>query len=154
MMNVAFDPAFVERVSTARPAEMTAMLLEEAIRSLEEAIDAIRDGEIETRFMASARAMKIVGFLHETLNYEDGGDVAINLDRVYRLAMARIGRINPFNEPSSAEAAIRVLQPQAEAWRKIDADEVMAGAPDIETLPAIAHAQAQAGASGAMAYAS
>ena len=64
-------------------------------------------------------------------------DVAVNLDRVYRLAMARIARINPFNEAESAEAAIRVLTPQANAWRKIDADEATADLPDIETLPGV-----------------
>ena len=40
--------------------------------------------------MASARAMQVVGFLHETLNFEDGGDVALNQDKIYRIAMARI----------------------------------------------------------------
>lgn len=144
MTALAFEPAFIERISAARPAEMTAMLLEAAIESLADSIAAIHAGEIERRFMSSAKAMKIVGFLHETLNYEDGGDVAVNLDRVYRLAMSRIARVNPFNEAHSAEAAIRVLQPQAEAWRKIDAEEAMLDLPEIETLPGIAYAQAKA----------
>lgn len=141
MTAINFDPAFVERLSSARPAEMTAMLLEEAIKSLQDAAVAIQQGSIERRFNSSAKAMKIVGFLHETLNYEDGGDVAINLDRVYRLAMSRIGRINPFNEILSVEAAIRVLQPQADAWRQIDADVTLREDPEIETLPGVAYAQ-------------
>ncbi len=143
MNAVTFDPAFVERVSSARPAEMTAMLLEEAVRSLEETVDAIAANQIERRFMASARAMKIVGFLHEILNFEEGGDVAINLDRVYRLAMARIARINPFNETESAVAAIRVLKPQANAWRMIDAEEADTDLPSIETLPGVGQAAHQ-----------
>ena len=146
MTAVNFDPAFVERISSARPAEMTAMLLEAAIEALKDASEAIHEGAIERRFMSSAKAMKIVGFLHETLNYEEGGDVAVNLDKVYRLAMARIARINPFNEALSAEAAIRVLTPQAEAWRRIDAEDVMSDVPEIETLPPIAYAQASAAA--------
>lgn len=144
MTSATFDPAFMARVSAARPAEMTALLLEASIDSLEQAISAIEAGDIQERYTASARAMKIVGFLHETLNYEDGGDVAINLDRVYRLAMARIARINPFNELFSAEAAIRVLQPQAEAWRAIDAEMMTADMPEIATMPGLGHAAAGA----------
>lgn len=137
MTTVVFDAAFVERISSARPAEMTAMLLEESVRALEECIEAIENNEIERRFMSSARAMKIVGFLHETLNFEEGGDVAINLDRIYRLAIARIARVNPFNEIESAVAAIRVLKPQAEAWRDVDAEETHEDMPDIATVPGL-----------------
>ncbi len=142
MTAVSFDPAFIERISTARPAEMTAMLLEEAVRALGETIVAIENGDIEARFMSSARAMKVVGFLHETLNFEDGGDVAMNLDRVYRLAMARIARVNPFNEAESARIAIQVLQPQAEAWRRIDAEDADDGLPSIEMLPGLSRGRA------------
>jgi len=138
MTHVTFDPAFIERVSSARPAEMTAMLLEEAVRALEETIQAIETKNIERRFQSSARAMKVVGFLHEILNFEQGGDVAVNLDRVYRMAMARIARINPFNEAVSAHAAIEILKPQAEAWRAVDAEEAMQGMPEIRTLPGVA----------------
>ena len=138
MTTVAFDPAFIARVSAARPAEMTALLIEDAIHALEETIDAIEKQEIERRFLASARAMKVVGFLHEILNFEEGGDIAVNLDRVYRMAMARIARINPFNEAESARAAIAVLLPQAEAWRQIDTEEVAQGQLDIQTLPGLA----------------
>lgn len=137
MTAVAFDPAFVERIASARPAEMTAMLLEEAIKSLQEAREAAITGAVEHRFLASARAMKIVGFLHETLNFDEGGDVAVNLERLYRLTMARIARINPFNDGESALAAVRMLKPQADAWRRIDADEA-ADLPEIEALPGIA----------------
>lgn len=144
MTAVSFDPAFVERISSARPAEMTAMLLEEAVKSLEESVAAIEAGAVEARFIASSRAMKIVGFLHETLNFSEGGDVAINLDRVYRMAMARIARVNPFNDSASAETAIRILTPQAEAWRRIDAEEAMDDLPPIETLPGLAAAKQSA----------
>ncbi len=137
MTTVTFDPAFVERISTARPAEMTAMLIEEAIRALHETIAAIEAKQIERRFMASARAMKIIGYLHEVLNFEDGGDVAVNLDRVYRMAMARIARINPFNEAASAHAAIVVLEPQARAWRLVDAEEAGLHLPKITALPGV-----------------
>lgn len=139
MTAIAFDPAFIQRVSTARPAEMTAMLLEEAVSALKESIQAIHNGAIEARYTASARAMKVVGFLHETLNFEDGGDVAMNLDRIYRIAMARITRINPFNDAESAYAAINVLRPQAEAWRELDQQEqLMGGMPEITTAPHLA----------------
>lgn len=138
---IAFDPAFIQRISTARPAEMTAMLLEEAVRALQESIQAIHAGDIQDRFNSSARAMKVVGFLHETLNFEDGGDVAVNLDRIYRIAMARITRINPFNDAEAAYAAINVLRPQAEAWRELDHQEsLMDDMPKIETAPHIAAA--------------
>lgn len=140
MHSVSFDPAFMAKVSAARPAEMTALLLEAAIDALEETVVAIDENRIQDRYTASARAMKIVGFLHETLNYEDGGDVAINLDQVYRLAMARIARINPFNEAVSARAAIRVLQPQAVAWRAVDAEIATPDMPEITTLPGLVHA--------------
>ncbi len=144
MTALAFDPAFVARVSTARPAEMTALLLEEAIRELDVTIAAIGEKAIEKRYMASARALKIVDFLHETLDYEAGGDIAVNLDKVYRLAMARICRINPFNDVDSAKIAQRILEPQAAAWRAIDAQEQADDdMPEIKALPGLMARQAR-----------
>ena len=82
MTAISFEPAFVERISGARPAEMTAMLLEAAIDCLKDAAAAVRAGQIEARFTASAKAMKIVGFLHEILDYEKGVEAFRVTDRL------------------------------------------------------------------------
>jgi flagellar secretion chaperone FliS len=112
----------LERLGSASAAEMVVILFEEAIASLENAIDAIARREVERRFHASTRAMEIVACLHDSLDLERGGAVAHSLDRIYRVALARITLVNPLNSATAAREATELLEPLLDAWRRIAAD--------------------------------
>ena len=59
------------------------MLYDGAIRFIGDARDAIARNDVRARTEATRRALDIVSELQNTLNVEDGGDIARELDRLY-----------------------------------------------------------------------
>jgi len=65
------------------PMELVIMLYDGAIRFVGEARNAITRNDVRARTEATRRALDIVAELQNTLNVEEGGDIARELDRLY-----------------------------------------------------------------------
>jgi flagellar secretion chaperone FliS len=65
------------------PMELVVMLYDGAIRFVGAARDAIARNDVRARTEATRRALDIVSELQNTLNVEQGGDIARELDRLY-----------------------------------------------------------------------
>jgi flagellar protein FliS len=63
--------------------ELVIMLYDGAIRFVGEARSAIARNDVRARTDATRRALDIVAELQNTLNVEQGGDIARELDRLY-----------------------------------------------------------------------
>ena len=72
---------------SANPATLIFMLYDEAIRSLQKAIDAVAEGDIEGRWRANNKAMEIIGELATNLDMEHGGQIAERLYQLYRFLL-------------------------------------------------------------------
>ncbi|MBI4183097.1 MAG: flagellar export chaperone FliS [Proteobacteria bacterium] len=107
------------QVRTASPAGLVAMLYDQAIASLNDAVRAIGAREIEKRWRANNRAVEIITVLSATLDREQGGVIAENLDRLYQFMIARLIDVDLKNDPAAARDVIGLLQPLAEAWRQL-----------------------------------
>jgi len=104
---------------TASPALLVAKLYEAAIASLNKAVKAIEDGEIEARWRANRRAIEIIEHLLSTLDRDRGGEVADNLYRLYTFSIAHLALVDVHNDPAPARAVIRLLEPLAASWREL-----------------------------------
>lgn len=127
-----------QQIMTASPAMLVFMLYDKAIGCLKEAVRAIEAGEIEARWNANSRAMDIVSHLHATLNMEDGGDVARNLEQLYELLLRELPKVDLNNDTATARKAIGLLEPLRESWK------VLAEKGDEATRQAAQAAQAAA----------
>jgi flagellar secretion chaperone FliS len=65
------------------PMELVVMLYDGAIRFVGDARTAIARNDVHARTEATRRALDIVTELQNTLNVEEGGDIARELDRLY-----------------------------------------------------------------------
>ena len=65
------------------PMELVVMLYDGAIRFMGEARSAIARNDVRARTEATRRALDIVAELQNSLNIEEGGDIALELDRLY-----------------------------------------------------------------------
>lgn len=108
-----------QSVMTASPARLVAMLFDRAISSLKEAVRAIEAGEIEARWRANTRATDIVSHLALTLDMERGGEIAANLDRLYRFILERLPEIDIHNDPQTARDMIALLEPLRRSWHDL-----------------------------------
>ena len=108
-----------QQILTASPAMLVFMLYDKAITSLREAVKAIEDNEIETRWRANGRAMEIIAHLQLTLDKEKGGEVAANLDRLYGYMLSRLPKVDIRNDAMAAREVVGLLEPLRDSWREL-----------------------------------
>lgn len=111
---------------SASPALLVAMLYDKAISSLKEATAAIANNEIERRWRCNVRATEIINHLLITLDMENGGEIAANLEKLYIYMLNRLPDIDLGNDPRPAKEVISLLEPFAKAWHTLDEQGVAA----------------------------
>ncbi len=106
-------------IKTASPEMVIVKLYEGALRFLRQAKECHAEGQVAGRATAIAKALAIVAELQQSLNLEQGGEIAQNLDSLYfyvsdRLLEANVrGTVQPLDEASG------VLSTLNEAWVEI-----------------------------------
>jgi flagellar secretion chaperone FliS len=119
-MPLTATEAFRSEVTRARPTRVVVMLYDEAIASLEAAIEAMQQNAIEERCNRLNVVTEIVATLHMSLDMENGGEIADGLGRLYRFILARLIRINIHSDAAGATSIIEMLTPLREAWEEVD----------------------------------
>lgn len=106
-------------IKTATPEMVIVKLYEGALRFLRQAKECHAAGQVAGRATAIAKALAIVNELQQSLNLEQGGEIARNLDSLYvyvtdRMLDANVrGTVQPLDEASG------VLSTLNEAWTEI-----------------------------------
>jgi len=108
-----------QQVMSASPAERVAMLYDEAVRALRKTVEAVAEDNIEERWKANRKVQDILYHLDDTLNFDEGGDIALNLSRLYRYILRRLIQVDIDNDPAPAEEAIDLLKPLQNSWRQL-----------------------------------
>ena len=65
------------------------------------------------------RALRVVGELSASLNMEEGGVVAKDLQRLYEYIQFEVTQANLKNEPGRLEGPIRCMSEIREAWQDL-----------------------------------
>lgn len=103
------------------PLELVVMLYDGGIRFLGEARDAHERKDAWGRARAVSKALGIVGELRSTLNLEDGGELAQELDRLYDYMMNRLLEVTTKRDLSGIDEVQRLLVSLREGWVQVSA---------------------------------
>ena len=103
-------------VQSRTPLELVVMLYDGGLKFLHQTREAIARGDIRARRDASARALAIVSELQNTLNMDEGGDVARQLDELYSYVNGRILQAAMDNSTAPIDDAARVLSMLRDSW--------------------------------------
>lgn len=106
------------QVKTATPEQILIMLYEGAIRFLKQARMAMEDGDRTAKLEKVSRALAIITELSNTLDFEKGGEVAVNLDALYAFMTRELTRSNLEDDPAPIETAIDILSELHDAWKQ------------------------------------
>jgi flagellar secretion chaperone FliS len=109
------------QVSSQSPLELVVLLYDGALRFLQMASDGTRRNDMIAKHAGMSRSMAIIAELQNTLNMQDGGDVAKSLDSLYSYVTARLVDANLRRDPEPIDEVIRLLRPLREAWAQIAA---------------------------------
>lgn len=107
------------RVEGASPHRLIGIMFDELMKAMEIMAAAQRAGISAKAIDKQARASNILLALETSLDYRNGGDVALNLAKVYREArrLVQLGGRN--NQPELVDKARTYLVDIVEAWEAI-----------------------------------
>jgi len=113
------------KIITASGAELIVQLYDEIIKNihLARAIlikgDTLTFDEIKEKGNVISKAINIVTGLAEALDMEKGGDISINLGKLYEFVNMRLLNANLNNDPVMLDEALKVLHELRDAWEGI-----------------------------------
>ena len=99
---------------------LISMLFDGALGALARARGAMREGDVPGKSRAIRKALDIVGEgLRASLNVEQGGSLARQLDDLYSYIELRLTHANLRNDDAALEECALLLRPLQEAWKQI-----------------------------------
>jgi len=108
-----------QELMSASPARLVVMLYDRAIHCLRDAIRAIEEGDIERRWKSTKNANEIITHLAMTLNFEQGGQIALNLNDLYRFMLRTLVNVDVRNDPQPARDVIKLIEPLRASWDQL-----------------------------------
>lgn len=107
------------QIEGASPHRLIGILFDELMKATEIMIAAMRAGNRAKMIDKQARASNILLALETSLDFRNGGDVAVNLGRVYRESRRLIQQGGRSLDPAMVETARSYLSEIVEAWEAI-----------------------------------
>ena len=104
-------------VTTASREQILIMLYEGAIKHLRKASDACRSGDVATKGVSVGKAHDIINELSNSLDFNVGGEIAKNLERLYIFMVEQIVQGNIENNPDKFDQARKLLENLLEGWK-------------------------------------
>jgi flagellar protein FliS len=98
------------------PIELVVMLYDGALRFVGEARAAAARNDIAARGDAISRAIAIVSELQNTLQIEEGGDIARELDRLYTYVNRRLLDVSAKRDMKALDEVQKLLATLREGW--------------------------------------
>ncbi len=76
-------------------------------------------GQIALKGELLGKAIAIIGGLRESIDHQQGGELAANLDRLYEYMMGRLVEANVRNDESPLQEVAELLRNVKEGWDAI-----------------------------------
>jgi len=110
------------QLTTVDKGRLIVLLYEGAIKFLREAVEAQKTGDIPAKSNFINRALDIISELSQSLNMNDGGDIAQNLRRIYQFWTDHLLRAKVVRDSRAMEDVIAMMSSLIEAWQVVCSD--------------------------------
>ncbi len=107
------------KVEGATPHQLVRILFDELLLSMDAAALAFKAGDRHKATDKQTRALTLLHALETSLDFEKGGDIAVNLAIIYREARRRLIAAGHDNDPEKIASARAIISDIADAWAKI-----------------------------------
>ena len=106
-------------ILTATPEKLVKLLYEGAIKNLERSRTGLEDSK--TRHSQDVglhlgKAMGILGELRASLDPKAGGNIAVDLDRLYEYGLDQLSQANLKRSPEGVNNTLKVMRTLKEGW--------------------------------------
>lgn len=110
-------------VEAASPHQLISMLFQGAQGALAKAVGCIERNDIQQRTQQINKACEIVVTLKGSLNFEQGGEVAENLDSLYDYMLRTLMQANRESDVAKVKEVSELIATIADGWSQIPAEE-------------------------------
>jgi len=107
-------------VHDASPHKLIALLFDACLEQLAVAKGGIARNEVKLKSNAVKKAMDIIVNLQAVLDFEKGGQIAINLDDLYTFCTNRLALANVLNDSEKVDEVYQVIVKIKAGWSEID----------------------------------
>jgi flagellar protein FliS len=105
------------------------MLYDGALRFLGDARSAIERHDLAAKRTSMSRALAVLGELQSTLNMEQGGQIAQQLDALYSYVNGRMLEATMKNDVGALDECIKLVGTLRSGWAELAAREAAPNAP-------------------------
>ena len=120
------------QVQTADRGQLLLLMFDGGLKFLAGAEKALSEGKVPEFAQQLGRAQAVIAELLHTLDHEAGGEIAQNLDRLYRFMLDHLVEANLKKSPEHIGQVRRILGIIADAYRQI----LSGGLPRMDGLDA------------------
>jgi flagellar protein FliS len=114
-----------QQILNASPTERIVLCYNGAIKFLVQARQAIEAGNIQERFNNNKKACDLIMYLQDTLDMEQGGEIALNLQRLYGYMLRRLVDVDMNNSTDAIDDVVEKLRTLNVSWMKIANGDVV-----------------------------
>jgi flagellar protein FliS len=110
------------QVTTVDKGRLIIILYEGAIKFIREAQKAQEAGDIPAKANAINRALDIITELNQSLNMQEGGDIAVNLRRIYKFWNEHLLKAKVSRDGQGLADVEAMMTSMAQAWHVVCQD--------------------------------
>lgn len=115
-MNAYVNQYKNNQVLNASPEQILVMLYDGALRFIRQAKAAIEEGNIAEKTRTISKAVAIVAEFSNTLDRENGGEIAEDLSRLYDFSLRELSMASLKNDAARLEPVEKILQDLREGF--------------------------------------
>lgn len=104
-------------IKTANRGQLLIMLYEAAIQNVKKATIALENKDIPAKGAAIGKAHDIINELSNTLDFEIGGNIAQDLERLYNFITEQLVRANLENDRKCLDTVLKLLETLHSGWK-------------------------------------
>ncbi|MBC7360558.1 MAG: flagellar export chaperone FliS [Desulfacinum sp.] len=134
MLNRAQDAYRTTNVATADTASLVLMCYDATIEDLLKAKEYHASHRMDAAYERIRHGQDVITELLVGLDFERGGEIAVNLSRIYNYLLRELIGINSMKSPEVYDILIDILRELREAWqevkRKYDRGELVLDGPE------------------------
>ena len=120
MQNTSLSQYRQSQIAATAPEKTVLMLYDGAIRFLKNAIREIdENNDIVAKANLIEKTLKILEYLQSCLDSDKGGEIAINLNKLYDYMSVRLTEANLKNDTAKMEEVLNLIRTIREGWNGI-----------------------------------
>ena len=118
-------------IKTSDNVKIISLLYDGAISFIKIAKQRLREGDIAAKGLYVGKATAVVSELATSLNMEAGGEISVNLRRLYDFILDRLLYANIRNDEEAFDNAEGVLQILRSGWKEMEKKSAVEVTPNI-----------------------